>query len=225
MKKQTKKTLIGVAIGVVVLAALSQLPLKDWLEPLWDYIQDAGAWGYFIFLVVGTLCSLLMLPISPVVVASGLLFGFWIGLGMSLVVLLLSSAIAFELGGHFWDRFSHHSAFQNKYFKAIRKAIESEGVYLVGLLRLTPFIHFTVGNLFYGSLSLKFWRFLFASMLGMLPGTAIFVYAGYLARRSFGEDVELNGWQIALFGVGVLVFAGITWLVTRKTRRILREEG
>ncbi|MGE9292094.1 MAG: TVP38/TMEM64 family protein [Puniceicoccales bacterium] len=224
MKKNTRKLITGFVVLAVLLVAVSFLPLKEWLEPVWDFIEDSGPWGYLVYVAVGVVISLLFLPISPVVIAGGLLFGFWKGFGMSCLVLLISSAIGFWLGGVFWDRLNTHSAFQNKYFKAIRKAIEAEGIYLVGLLRLTPFIHYTVGNLFYGSLNLRMYLFLVASMLGMIPGTAVLVYGGDLARRSFGSDVELGGWHIALFVIGIALFVWITTMVTKKTQRILKEE-
>lgn len=224
MKKWWKPAL-ALAFAGLILLGLSQLPAKEWLEPLWDAIRQAGPWGYLIFVGVGTLAALCMLPISPVVLASGLLFGFWKGLGLILIVLMLSCSTGYWMGNGFWSKFSHWKLFQGRILSAVRKALEIEGAYLVGLLRMTPFIHYMVGNLFFGSLSIRFWPFLIASMLGMLPGTAIIVYAGYIARRSLGGDVDMNRWQLALFVAGVLIFIGISTLVTRKTRRILREDA
>ncbi len=224
MRKTTYKTLAAVIALAAFLLVLNFLPIKEWLEPFWDLVQSSGPWGYAIFIAAGVVLSLLMLPISPIIIAGGMLFGFWQGLLMAGAVLALSTAGGFIAGKAFWKRIKGHRSFQNRWFKAVRKALEKEGVYLVALLRMTPFIHFTLGNLFYGSLSLNFWKYLAASMLGMIPGATVLVYAGYLAQKSLSKDVDLSGWHAALFILGVAVFAAVSTLVTRRTRQILEEE-
>ena len=225
VRQSTYKTIASIAILGAILLVLQFLPFKEWLQPFWDFVRGSGPWGYAIFLVAGVVLSLLLLPISPIIIAGGVLFGFWQGLAMAGAVLILSTSAGYLAGEAFWMRIKDHRSFQNRWFRAVRTALEKEGVYLVALLRMTPFIHFTVGNLFYGSLSLKFWRYLVASMIGMVPGTMVLVYAGYLAQQSLSQEVDLSGWHVGLFIVGVLIFAGISVLVTHRTRQILDQES
>lgn len=70
----------------------------------------------------------------------------WIGLGLSLLVLLCSCSAGYFLGSVFWGRLKHFPLFQGRIFGAIRKALEIEGAYIIGLLRMTPFVHFMAGN-------------------------------------------------------------------------------
>ena len=106
-------------------------------------------------------------------------------------------------------------------FTAIRKATEEEGYPLLVLLRMTPFMHFMTGNLFLGSLKLRFWPYMLASLSGMVPGTLLIVYGGSIAGSTLGGSSELQLWQWSLLALGIALFMGISWRITKKVRQIL----
>jgi len=78
-------------------------------------------------------------------------------------------------------RYLFHDAIQAKFgdrLKAINNGIENEGAFYVFGLRLVPLFPFVVVNSVLGLTKLKTFTFYWASQLGMLAGTAVYVNAG-----------------------------------------------
>ena len=227
MKISAKKTIV---YGIIILAIagliilLYQLPLGEVREDVQEWISDSGRWGMLWYFLIGTVLSVVFCPISPIIFSAGLLFGFPIGFGLALGVLAAGSLIGFLLGGQIWNRIQHLSFAQNRWFQAIQSSVKDDGVTIVALLRMTPFLQFTLANFFFGTLSLKTIPFTIASVIGMVPGAILMVYAGSLARSAFG-DGELGIWQWILFGVGIGVFIFVSARVTTKTRAALKKSS
>jgi len=66
---------------------------------------------------------------------------------------------------------------KSKKFELIEKAIESNGLKFVVLLRLTPIFPFNLLNYFLGAISISAKDNMIA-YLGMLPWTVVYVYIG-----------------------------------------------
>src|SRR5439155_23638641 len=100
-------------------------------------------------------------------------------------------------------------------FRNIDKAIGKQGAKLVFLLRLSPVIPFNLSNYFYGLTSVKFWPYLLASWIGMMPGRFRYVYictAGKAAvsAASCCKAVK-RGWQYwAVLHVGFIATIIVT---------------
>ncbi|MFZ2752788.1 MAG: FAD-dependent oxidoreductase [Lysobacteraceae bacterium] len=74
--------------------------------------------------------------------------------------------------------------------KTIDAGMEREGGFYLFALRLLPIFPFFVINLAMGLTSISVWRYAWVSMLGMLPGTVAFVYAGReLGNLHSGSDI------------------------------------
>lgn len=137
---------------------------------------------------------------SVLTLAYGWYFGFWQAL---LVVSFGSTAgatLAFLLTRYFFrdwvqQRFSHR-------LEAIQAAFDREGALYLFTLRLIPAVPFVVINALMGLTRIRVTTFWSVSQLGMLPGTAAYVYAGAsvpslesLARDGVGQVVS---WQLLL---------------------------
>ncbi len=61
---------------------------------------------------------------------------------------------------------------------AFNEALETEGAFYLFTLRLIPVVPFFVINAVMGLTRMRAWTFWWVSQLGMLPGTAVYVYAG-----------------------------------------------
>ena len=209
--------------AILVIGLGSLLPVREWFEALWEAVDRAGPLGYLLFILIGTLATLVFVPVSPVILSAGVLFGFWSGLGLSLIVLTASMFVSYHGGRLTWNRLSGIGIFRNPVFRAIRRAVQEEGIWLIALLRMTPFVHFTTGNLFFGSLSLPLLPYLGASCLGMLPGTALLVSGGTVAGRTLQTQAPPSSAQVVLLVAGVLCFMGIAFHLTKRTRSIIKQ--
>ena len=90
-------------------------------------------------------------------------------------------------------------------FRAIDKAIGREGWKIVALLRLSPLIPFSASNYFYGITAVKFWAYVLASWIGMLPGTVLYVYLGTIGKAGLGGgDKASSPLEYVFLGVGLV---------------------
>ena len=172
-----------------------------------------------IFFTVYVLVAAFNLPAAGLLtVAAGAILGFWNGL---LVVSFASSIGA--TGAFLMTRYLFNDAIQSKFgdrLKTINTGIEREGAFYVFGLRLVPLFPFFVVNSVLGLTKLKTWTFYWASQIGMLAGTAVFVNAGtQLAEISSLGDIAspaLLG-SFALLGVFPILAKYILNLLKKKT--------
>lgn len=226
MKKKRVVQIGGVLLFIGLIVAMKFLPFDRWLDSFQQVLDDVGSAGVLIFIATATLAVLLFVPVSVPVTAAGLFFGFAGGLLPAFAVLAAGAAGGFFVGRFLWPKIKHFSMFDGSVFQAVRKALEHDGHVLLALLRMTPVMHYMTSNIFFGSLDIRFWPYLLASLLGMIPGTLLMVYGGSVASSAVGGgDEGVSLWQWILFAVGLLIFAAISWRVGRKTHRILEEEN
>ena len=131
----------------------------------------------------------LALPAASILtLAGGAIFGFWWGLILVSFASTIGATCAF-----LFTRYLFHEAVESKFgdrLTAINKGIESEGAFYVFGLRVVPLFPFFVVNSVLALTKLKTVTFYWASQLGMLAGTAVFVNAGtQLAEISSTADI------------------------------------
>jgi uncharacterized membrane protein YdjX (TVP38/TMEM64 family) len=220
-KKQLWTSIAGWLGFLLFLLLIRQLPLREWLLPALSSLGDSGIRGILIFVAVGIALTSLFLPVSLLVFSAGMVFGVRTGFLLASVILLTGTGTGFVGGRFLWTRIRDWPMFRNRVFRAVRDAIEQEGLYLITFLRLTPFFHFMTGNIFFGSLNLRFFPYLLYSYLGMIPGTLLVAYAGSVTTQTLDEEQAVSLWQGLLFGAGILIFSWVSWRITLTTRRIL----
>jgi len=161
--------------------------------------------------VVGVYIAVAGLSLPGAVVltlACGWYFGFWRGLVIVSFGSTAGATLAFLLSRYFLrDWVQHKMATQ---LKPINEAFEREGAFYLFSLRLLPAVPFFVINAVMGLTKIKVSTFWWVSQLGMIPGTAAFVYTGAtvpslqsLADNGLGGIIS---WQLllAFVALGVL---------------------
>jgi uncharacterized membrane protein YdjX (TVP38/TMEM64 family) len=113
----------------------------------------------------------------------------------------------------------------NSKFKSVDEAMGREGWKIVLLTRLSPVFPFNLLNYSYGLTSVSRRHYFFASWLGMIPGTALYVYleslAGGIAGLGMGKARTTAEW--VFYGVGLLATVAVTVFVTHVARKALAE--
>ncbi len=214
--KWTRKLLVLAA--VLAVAAAIYVPFRDTLSL--DYLasqesqlrqwQTDAPWRTAVAAVtIYVVVAGLSLPGAVVLtLVCGWYFGFWKAL---LIVSFGSTGgamVAFLLGRYLfrdWVQTAMHDRLTR-----INEAFEREGAYYLFTLRLVPVVPFFAINAIMGLTSIRASTFWWVSQLGMLPGTAAYVFAGTsvpnlatLAQNGVGTILN---WQLlAAFAViGVL---------------------
>ncbi len=145
------------------------------------------------YVALFTLITALCLPGAAVLM---LLAGASFGLVWGSVLATLAStagATLTMLGARHWFRHRVERRYGAR-LKAFNQRLQSEGALYLLSLRLLPVIPFVPVNLISGLTRFDGVTFFWVSALGMLPGTALYVYAGvYLAQlQSIDQLVSLR---------------------------------
>ncbi|NNE91133.1 MAG: TVP38/TMEM64 family protein [Verrucomicrobiales bacterium] len=216
--------LIGVG-GVILALILSNqfLPVDQWLKALLDWIDGLGFWGPVIFILVYIALTVLMIPGSILTMGSGLLFGLGWGTLWTVVASNIGASLAFLIGRHFARDKVEKRIEGNEKFEAIDEAVSGEGWKIVVLTRLSPVFPFNLLNYAYGLTNVKWRSYAVASLVGMFPGTLLYVYLGAIGRLA-GEASERKPGEIAMLIVGIAATFAVTFFITKSARKALSDK-
>lgn len=144
--------------------------LRDWRE--W-HVAKAVVLSFLVYVSVAGLS----LPGATLLT---LFLGWFLGFGLGLLVVSLASSAGATLA-FLISRFFLRDFVQNKFgdrLKTFNEALQQEGAFYLFSLRLIVVVPFFITNLAMGVTPIRTWTFWWVSQLGMLPGTAVYVYAG-----------------------------------------------
>ena len=211
--------------GLIV--ATRALPVERWIEELRGWIDGFGALGMLMFGAVYVIAAVLFVPGSALTLAAGAMFGLWWGTALVSVASTTAAAIAFLIARNFARSAVERRVSSNPRFAAIDRAIGKGGWKIVGLLRLSPAVPFSLSNYMYGLTAVRFVPYVLASWVAMLPATFMFVYIGHAGAQGLAAasgDDPVAGGRTALMVVGLAATIAVTVYVTRLAKRAIAEE-
>ena len=190
-----------------------------------EWVDGLGFWGPTVFIAGYTGATVAFVPGSVLTLAAGAIFGLVNGTAYVMVGATIGASLAFLVAryiarGAIEDRFTG-----NVRFAAIDRAVGTEGLKIVLLLRLSPVFPFNLLNYALGLTNIRFVDY-FIGCIGMVPGTLLYIYYGKLtgdvARLAGGAAVGGAGYY-AILVLGLAATIVVTTLVTRTARRALQE--
>jgi uncharacterized membrane protein YdjX (TVP38/TMEM64 family) len=214
------KLVLFAVLGIVLIIAIRELNLKEYLTQALAYIESVGVWGPIIFIGIYILATVLFIPGSILTLGAGTAFGVVMGSVYVSIASTIGASCAFLIGRYFLRDWVSETAGKNEKFAAIDGAVENEGWKIVGLTRLSPAFPFSLLNYAYGITGVKFWHYVLASWIGMMPGTVLYVYIGSLGN-AVAQDGGRTPAQWAMLIVGLLATLGVTIFITRIARKAL----
>jgi len=227
LQAHTLKKLIAACVILGIIAAYKIFGLDQYLtlsyaqnsreafETLYSEHPGGVIAGYMAIYIFTTSLSL---PTAAILtLAGGALFGFWRG---TLIVSFASAtgATLACFASRYLLRDWIQSAFGYK-LRKINEGVKREGTFYLFTLRLVPIFPFPVINLAMGLTGMPLFKFYWASQLGMLPGTMVYVNAGrrLAGIRSLSEI--LSPGLIASFALlGIFPIAAKKFLNLYRTR-------
>ncbi len=224
MRAPVRAALVMLLIGAVLLTA-RLLRLDQQALALAEWLRGAGVNGALAFALAYVLASVAFLPGSILTLMAGFAYGPVLGTALVSPASVAGATTAFLLGRTVARRWVVGRAARHPRFAAIDEGVGRAGFRIVALLRLSPVFPFNLLNYALGLTRVRLRDYVVASFLGMLPGTALYVYLGSLA----GSASELAGGRAkpagtamwALYGAGFLATVAVALLVTRTARRAL----
>jgi uncharacterized membrane protein YdjX (TVP38/TMEM64 family) len=227
MAKSKARWLAIVLAVAALIVVVRMLPLGVWFQAFSQWVTGQGLLGFAAFVGVYALCAVLFVPGSVLTIAAGAIFGvLWGSIAVS-VAATLGASMAFLIGRYLMRRQVEGWAAKNPRFAAVDRAVGREGWKIVLLTRLSPIFPFNLLNYLYGLTGVELRHYVVASWIGMMPGTVLYVYLGFIggevARASSGGGGRTPQ-EYALWGIGLLATVAVTAYVTRVARRALQEK-
>lgn len=217
-----------VVVGLIV--AVNVLPVEKHLNSLLEWVEGLGAWGPVILAAAYIVACVFFVPGSALTIGAGFLFGVVTGTIVVSCGSVLGASAAFWIGRTVARGWIGAKVSGNAKFAAIDDAVGRQGFKMVLLTRLTPIFPFNMLNYAFGLTKVRFVHYFFASWIGMLPGTIMYVYLGHAARsaaQSLGGatsgPAEQTVAQQVFFWVGLVVAIVVAVFVTRIARKALNE--
>ena len=217
---------IGLAsLAIALLIAAHVLPVRQRLAEFNDWVLHLGIWGIILFIAAYIVATVLLLPASILTVGAGFVFGVFLGAVTVSIASTTGAALAYLIARYVARDQIEQKLGSNQRFKQVDRAIGELGPKLVFLLRLSPLIPFNLSNYLYGLTAVKFWPYVLASWIGMLPGTLLYVYLGAAGKAGLsgaaGQSSGRSPWEYVLFGIGLVATVIVTVWLTRIAHREL----
>lgn len=215
------RALVAAAVIALFWGALTVLPVEAWIDALRIWTSSHGLLGWLVFAIVYAALTFFLVPGAVLMLAAGLAFGMD-GVAPVLAGVALSACVGFLVGRTFGRGRVKRLVARRPKLAAIDHAVAAEGWLIALLLPLSGVIPFNLQSMALGASSLRFIPYLLAALVGVLPGTLVYVWAGSLGWAA-GGDVGPAKW--ALLGLGVVAVGLTTILISRKAHQILEKYG
>jgi uncharacterized membrane protein YdjX (TVP38/TMEM64 family) len=167
-----------------------------------------------LFLAFAALSAFALPGCSVLALAAGLCLGWLPGTLLVGLASTVGATLSFLAARHWW-----RDAVQKRWgqrLASLEQSLARDGAHYLFSLRLAPVIPYALVNPLMGLSAMPTARFFGVSFLGMLPGSAVYVYAGTV----FGE---VDNWQ-AVFTpkvmLGLLLLAALPWLARWGSQRL-----
>ena len=217
--------------GVVLVAAAVLITLGIVLDApagfrtMLGWVDGLGPLGPTIFIIVYILACVLFVPGSVLTLGAGAVFGVVLGFVYVSIGSVLGATVAFLAGRYLARDMVAAKIEGNVKFAAIDKAVGREGWKIVGLTRLSPIFPFILLNYAYGLTRVSLRDYFFASWIGMIPGTIMYVYIGSLAKdlATLGGERTRSAGEWVLYIFGLLATIIVSVYVTKVARRAMQE--
>jgi uncharacterized membrane protein YdjX (TVP38/TMEM64 family) len=218
---------LSVLLTVVAVLILfwRSTPLAAWIDAgtvkSWtSYLADsplALLWVAGVY----TLASLILMPVTLLIIATGVAFGPWLGFVYALCGSLISAVAGYGIGRLLGKKAVRR--FPGAMLQRVQRQISRHGFFSMLVVRAIPIAPFAVINFVAGANGFRLRDFILATIAGMTPGILTLViledqFQKLLRDRTVGRFALLLG--LAIFFAG-LAWAFYRWVTRRRVARAL----
>ncbi len=214
--------LCGVLLALWI--GVRQLPVLRWVVLGAELAHRSGAHGALLVAAGIYLLTLLFLPIVPLLLAAGWVYGLW-GAAIGLLPAVASAATAFSIARFFGRSAAAQALLRRPRTRALAELAEQGGVLTVILIRISPVLPYTPSNAVMGLTGMKLRDLVIGTLVGMAPGALLYAWAGSLlpSAEAIERGEGLHGKLVwGLLALGATAAAIIGAAAARKLRSLPR---
>jgi phosphatidylserine/phosphatidylglycerophosphate/cardiolipin synthase-like enzyme/uncharacterized membrane protein YdjX (TVP38/TMEM64 family) len=214
--------LAGIALGVVVLAAMALAwrltPLREWLA--FDQLIEFGValreqpWAPLAVIGAFVGGGLVAFPLLVLIAATAFVFGPVLGPVYALSGAVLSAALTFAVGRKLGRETVRRLA--GNRVNDLSRRLAKRGLVAVAFVRMLPVAPFSVVNVVAGASHIRWSDFMLGTVIGLLPGITTMTF---FVDRAIAAVQDPGMATFALLIVAVALIVAFVWLLRRKLRR------
>lgn len=177
--------LLRFGLIILLVAGISAMvAYRDQLDAavLENWVKGAGILGSVLFMLLYAIGTIFFFPGSVLTLAGGALFGPVWGTVFNLTGATIGAAISFVIARHLLSDWVENKT--GGRMKQLKDGVENEGWRFVAFVRLVPLFPFNLLNYALGITRIKFWHYVIASYVFMLPGAIAYTYIGYIGKEA-----------------------------------------
>ncbi|KAF9433087.1 hypothetical protein BGZ76_009905 [Entomortierella beljakovae] len=208
----------------LIILSFTVFRVQDHIKDILRYIDAHKRIGAVLFILSYTVACMLFLPGSLFTVGAGFLFK---PFPLALLVVLLGDIVA-AITAFIFGRYVFYDwvkALMSKHpkFNALDQVIKDDGWKIVVMLRLTP-IPFNLITYFFCITSIQLFTVVWATCIGVLPGSCIGIWIGSLLKGLSGIDnPELERKNLVIIGMNVVLIICCILTLSMFGKRSLRK--
>ncbi len=180
-----KSMLIKIAIILCILIIL--FIFRDYINldtflGLIETIRE-NPFAPLIFVCIYALAVTIAIPASAFTLLAGSIFGFWWGLVLTVIASNLGCHLSYWVAKILGKDAIMKLVKKGSFIDSATEKATKNGFIFMMYARLIPLFPFVAVNYLSGILGIKYIHYTIATLLGMLPGTCVYVYLGYSATN------------------------------------------
>jgi len=224
--RQPARLLFAAAIILTALFLIGRLlPLEGMYAAFMRLLAELGGIALALYACVYIVATLIMVPLAPLAIAAGYLFGLYTAFTVSLLAATFGALLAFLISRHWLAATFHRILLRHPVMHAVERSIAEQGWLIVFLLRLSPVIPSHLLNYLCGITEIPVRHYFGATLLGKAPLIFLLSYLGATTAQSLEQQPETGNGQLLLYSAGLIFTAIACWLVARRARQLLQRQG
>ena len=198
---------------------------RAWVVGFVTFVRTAGPVGALALLGFDTAWALLGAPFWVLGTVAGYAYGFPVGLAVAVPVVTAAMGTSFVVGRFVVTRVLPPREAGSRRVEAVRRAVETDGLKITLLLRMTPLLPQNVLTYVLASTALRLRDFVPATAIGIIPFTAFYAYVGSLVKDATallaGDAPDLGAARWVALGGGLLAGGVALAVIGRAAQRAL----
>ena len=224
MRKASVLVLLVAFIVFLIVDYTSTRAVASTLEAFLDWVAQNVAVGAVTFAAVYAASTVIFIPGSLLTLGAGYVFARAVGQGAGIalgVLVVWAGANVGAAGSFLLGRYvlrDTAGAWYRKFrvMEAVDSAVAEQGLKIVTLLRLSPIVPFSLLNYIMGLTSVGFHEYVVGTVVGIVPGTAAYVFIGSTLQSIGGgkaSEEEEEDSSAAKVKLAVLIVGGVATIV------------
>ncbi|MDY6943835.1 MAG: VTT domain-containing protein [Pseudomonadota bacterium] len=219
-----RRKIIGstLAAGVVLLSLFliwRWTPLADRLSVdqliIWAQLVKQSPFAFLLVVLIYVLGCIVVFPLSLLIIATAVAFGFWKGVAFAYAGSLVGAAVNYEMGRYLG--YDTMRAFTGTRLDRVNRFLSHRGVLTMVIVDIFPVAPFSLTNMAAGASHMSFRDYMVGSAIGLIPGILLIALFGGRLQSFMREP---NWWDVAGMVAVVGVVIGALLMMRQRIARL-----